>query len=100
MPNRNWGFATLLMVVGVSIVFGMILGGRLNAPPVVYAAPDSAGMHLSPAQAGAGAVSSFADIVDRCLPAVVTVTSVSRGEGGEGEGESEGESWHPFQDDP
>ena len=37
MPNRTPGLFPLLAVIGISIVFGMILGGKLNAPPVMLA---------------------------------------------------------------
>ena len=40
--NRKASFAALLAVVAVSIVFGMILGGKLNTPPVVHAARETA----------------------------------------------------------
>ena len=30
MQNRAYGFVALLAVIGVSIVFGMLLGGRLE----------------------------------------------------------------------
>ena len=38
--SRTFGFASLLAVIGISIIFGMILGGRLNAPQVTFAAPS------------------------------------------------------------
>jgi len=94
MQNRTKGFAAMLLVMGVSIVFGMILGGKLNAPPVGLAAPDSSPMQLAPAVAAAGGAVDFADIVEQSLPAVVTVTSTAQG------GEEEREPAHPFLDDP
>ena len=36
--NRTYSLVTVLAVVGVSIIFGMVLGGRLNAPDVALAA--------------------------------------------------------------
>ena len=40
--SRKSSVAALLGVVAVSIVFGMIVGGRLNAPAVLHAAPPAA----------------------------------------------------------
>ena len=40
--NRKGSFAALLGVVGISIIFGMIVGGKLNAPPVMHAAAPAA----------------------------------------------------------
>ena len=55
MVNRAVGFASLLAVIGVSIVFGMLLGGRLNAPQVVLAAPQST-LQLAPAASGVAGI--------------------------------------------
>ncbi len=88
--KRSYGFLTLLGVVAVSIVFGMIVGGKLNAPRVVLAAPErpagrtAAGPAVALAPALAGSRGDFADIVEAVSPAVVGVTnSLSRGEGGD-----------------
>jgi hypothetical protein len=64
MKNPKFGFASLLAVIGISIVFGMLLGGRLNAPQVTFAAPTGGVVRLVPAVTGAG-TTSFADIVER-----------------------------------
>jgi serine protease Do len=93
MQNRTLGLAALLAVIGISIVFGMILGGRLNAPPVMLAAP----LQLAPqitASVGVAGGSDFADIVERSMPAVVSVTSTARGSDPHAEVE------HPMMDDP
>ena len=92
MQNRAFGFLGMLAVMGVSIVFGMILGGRLNAPPVMLAAPTTPPLQLAPRSVGGVAYTDFADIVETSLPAVVSVTSTSRGG-------DEGGSPHPFMDD-
>jgi serine protease Do len=63
MNNRTFGFASLLAVIGVSIVFGMILGGR----------------QLAPAATGPGPTLDFADVVERAMPAVVSVRSINLG---------------------
>ena len=78
MQNRVYGFTALLLVIGGSIVFGMILGGRLNAPPIALAGPDLAPIQLAPAASG-GPSTGFADIVEVALPAVVGVVSSKRG---------------------
>ncbi len=75
MQNRTFGVLTLLAVMGVSVVFGMILGGKLNAPNIVLAAPAAAELRLAPAATGAAGVTDFADIVERSIPAVVAVTA-------------------------
>jgi serine protease Do len=76
--NRKLGFAALLAVIGVSIVFGMIVGGRLNAPRVMQAARESTPLYTqAPAFAGGVTVPSFADIADGANPAVVSVTNTS-----------------------
>ena len=84
MQTRAFGFAALLAVIGISIVFGMVLGGRLNAPPVALAAPDRASLQLTPKTSGVSPVGSFADIVEEALPAVVSVTSTRTGEDEDG----------------
>jgi serine protease Do len=101
LQDRGWGFVALLAVIGVSIVFGMILGGKLNAPAVALAAPavGSAPMQLAPASTVATPTVNFADIVERSLPAVVAVTSTHIGDGDEEENPSAPEG-HPFFNDP
>jgi serine protease Do len=97
--NRKWTFPLLLAVVGVSIVFGMVLGGRLNAPQIALAARDVPVVGLAssaaPAVSGAGA-GDFADIAERSIPAVVGITSTSVKKAGQ-----TGEDPHElFRDDP
>ena len=75
--NRKASFAALLAVVGVSIIFGMILGGRLNAPDVMKAAssvPATPAAFATPSNSGHGlALPDFSDIASETLPAVVGV---------------------------
>ncbi len=92
MKNRNFGFVSLLAVIGVSIVFGMLLGGRLNAPRVTFAAPASAPLQLAPAVTSGG-VTSFADIVENSMPAVVSVRSTNLAGEGEEEGDEQSPEW-------
>ncbi len=78
--SRKSSFAWMLAVVGVSIVFGMVIGGKLNAPRVMFAAPPAAPASAAapaslPAPA-AGAV-DFADVVEASIPAVVQIVSTS-----------------------
>ncbi len=84
MENRASGFVALLVVIGVSIVFGMVVGGRLNAPQVVHAAPNNGPVRLAPASTAGAGVQSFADIVEQALPAVVGVTATKLRDDGEG----------------
>lgn len=79
MQHRALGFASLLAVIGVSIVFGMLLGGRLNSPPPVLAAPEHGAIQLAPAATSIQGMPDLADIVERAMPAVVSVTSTHLG---------------------
>jgi serine protease Do len=89
--------AALFGVVAVSIVFGMIVGGRLNAPAIMHAASPAA-MGAFPAATKAPertvALPDFSEIAQDALPAVVGVQNTSfdksggGGEGDDGEGES------------
>lgn len=82
--SRRGSFAAMLTVVGASVILGMILGGRLNAPPVaraarsVAAAPATMPLPLaSIAPEGASALPDFADVVEQTIPAVVAVVNTS-----------------------
>jgi serine protease Do len=86
MNSRSMAFASLLAVIGVSIVFGMILGGRLNSPTVSYAAPSIALAATKPAVEPRG-MQSFADIAEAAMPAVVSVRSAKLPDEGEAQGE-------------
>ncbi len=97
--SRKSSVLALLGVVAVSIVFGMIVGGRLNAPAVMHAAPVAATAAFPAATSAAERTVSlpdFSEIAADTLPAVVGVqnTTVDRGGDAEAEGENEG------QDDP
>ena len=82
MKNRTFGFASLLAVIAVSIVFGMLLGGRLNSPQTAFAAPSTgSAIHLAPAAVGPAV--DFAEIVEKAIPAVVSVRAIYLGQGGE-----------------
>jgi serine protease Do len=87
MNSRSTGFVSLLVVIGVSIVFGMLLGGRLNAPAVSFAAP-AISLAATRSAADVRGLPSFADIVETSMPAVVSVRSAVLPEAeAEGEGE-------------
>ncbi len=81
MNNRAFGMVALIAVVAVSVVFGMVLGARLTPPRVIHADTSpasfarSAPLQLAPAQTKAAGATSFADIVETSLPAVVGVTN-------------------------
>jgi serine protease Do len=98
--NRKAGFVALLGVVAVSIIFGMILGGRLNAPPVVHAAKQTAVPAAFPVAADTGTASvmlpDFSDIAEGATPAVVGVQNTSYQRPGQDTEEEEG----PQLDDP
>ena len=81
--NRTYSLVTILAVVGISVVFGMVLGGKLNAPDVALAASrtsalsiddDSPVRPVAPAMAPAGRM-DFADVAETALAAVVSITN-------------------------
>ena len=99
MSNRGFQFLSLLAVIGVSIVFGVVVGGWLNAPRVVLAQPVAGGIQLAPAQSGGTMVGDFADTVEAAMPAVVRVTSSRLPDGassGEREPDPERDLWRWF----
>jgi len=100
--NRTSGFLALLAVVAVSVVFGMMLGGKLNTPPAMNAAgPVADAGHQSannyPSSAAAAAP-DFADIVEAALPAVVGVTNTSVK--GANSAEQQDDPHQQFRNDP
>jgi serine protease Do len=71
-------FVSLLAVIGLSVVFGMVVGGKLNAPQVALAVSPETPLQLAPATVAAQpVVRGFADVVEAALPSVVRVTSSS-----------------------
>ena len=76
--NRTYSLVTVLAVVGVSIVFGMILGGKLNAPDVALAAARASTLsiddgslraRIAAGNGDAGAAPRATDVrVELCLP--------------------------------
>ena len=98
MNKGSLGFLSLLLVIGVSVVLGVIIGGKLNAPPVAHAAPKHQPIKLAPANSGTVIGADFADVVEASIPAVVGVTTTRQGDRGssggsnqqpEGQGEQE-----------
>jgi serine protease Do len=63
-------------VIGVSIVFGMLVGGKLNAPRPMLAAEPLPVLAPAPVQPGAAATMDFADVAEVALPAVVNIQSM------------------------
>ncbi len=80
MSNRGIGFISLLAVIGVSIVFGMLVGGKLNAPNTMLAAEPTPLPASAAVQKGTTTAVDFADVVEVALPAVVNITSVFAGD--------------------
>ena len=98
--NRKYGFLALLAVVGVSIVFGMILGGKLNSPQTMLAAGGRgllAGLEAPAYEAGGAAAPDFADIVEAAIPAVVSVANTQVKKQME---ENREDPHNPFRNDP
>lgn len=81
--RSRYGFAAMLAVVGCSIVIGMVLGARFDSPPSAAARPESGSLQVtrSVGPAPAAAV-DFSEIVERSIPAVVSVnnTQISESE--------------------
>jgi serine protease Do len=96
--SRKSSVLALLGVVAVSIVFGMIVGGRLNAPAVMHAAPAATVAFPAASSAPERTVllPDFSEIASDTLPAVVGVQNTMVDRGGDAEAEGDGES----QDDP
>src|SRR5262245_47160271 len=90
--NRKWSLAALFGVVAVSIVFGMIVGGRLNAPAVLHAAPPAASAAFPAATSAPERTISlpdFSEIATDTLPAVVGVQNTTVDKSGDADGEEE-----------
>ena len=91
--SRKSSVAALLGVVAVSIVFGMILGGRLNAPAVMHAAPSATVAFPAATSAPERTVSlpDFSEIASDTLPAVVGVqnTMVDKNRDAQADGDNE-----------
>jgi serine protease Do len=85
--DKKYSFAALLAVIAVSIVFGMVLGGKLNAPQGMFAAREGIVLAQSPLVGAGAAPADFADIAEAAIPAVVSVTntSVAKNEGEDGD---------------
>ncbi len=76
MKTRSVSFS-LFAVIGVSIVFGIVIGGFINAPKVALAAPRAIqpAVNMAPAVTANSGVRDFADVVANSVDAVVSVTS-------------------------
>jgi serine protease Do len=96
--NKGIGFVSLLAVIGVSIVFGMLIGGELNAPQAMFA--SEAGQKQTAAMQAAVPAVSFADVVENSLPAVVGISSRFKPEPGQPSRQPESleEFWQWFAD--
>jgi serine protease Do len=94
--NRKWSLAALLGVVAVSIIFGMVVGGRLNAPAVLHAAPPAATTAAFPAASSSPektiALPDFSAIAADTLPAVVGVQNTTVDKSGDAQAEGDDDS--------
>jgi len=92
--NRKSTLAALLGVVAVSIIFGMIVGGRLNAPAVMHAAASSSGAFPAATVAPERTVAlpDFSEVASETLPAVVGVQNTTVDKNGDPEADGDGES--------
>jgi len=88
MTDRRYSFLALLFVIGASVVFGMIVGGKLNAPQVVLAAGDHVWLDKPRAATPAVATVDFADVVEEAMPAVVAIRNITILKGGDDPHES------------
>jgi serine protease Do len=97
MSNRGLSFVSLLAVIGLSIIFGMVVGGRLNTPRTALAAPPQTALQLAPAATSRAGATNFADVVEQSIPAVVRVTSSRVRGSGEDEARGRGDDlWRFF----
>jgi serine protease Do len=95
---------SFLAVIGVSIVFGIVIGGFINAPNVALATPLVAqpAVNLAPAVIRDSPVRDFADVADRSMDSVVSVTSRDERQDSESEGQPRApqDLFHFFFGDP
>ncbi|HET9299017.1 MAG TPA: Do family serine endopeptidase [Candidatus Polarisedimenticolaceae bacterium] len=84
--EKKYSFAALLAVIAFSIVFGMVLGGRLNSPQGMFAARPGIVLAQNPLVGPGAAPADFADIAEAAIPAVVSVTNTSVGKNEEEQG--------------
>ena len=97
--SRKSSLAALLGVVAVSIVFGMIVGGRLNAPAVMHAAPEATAAAFPAATLAPErtiALPDFSEIASDTLPAVVGVQNTTVDKSGDADAGGDDDS----PDDP
>ena len=100
--KSRYGFAAMLAVVGFSIVLGMVLGARFDSPPSANAAktdPGSLQVSRSTGPAPTAAV-DFSEIVDRSIPAVVSVNNTQIDSSPQGEARGDDPLFRFFFGDP
>jgi len=88
MKTRSVSFS-LLAVIGLSIVFGIVIGGFINAPKVALAASPAIqpAVNMAPAVTANSGLRDFADVVANSVDAVVSVTSRDDGVESENDGD-------------
>jgi serine protease Do len=75
--SRRMQFVTLSLIVGVSVIFGMLITTSLyQAPRIRAEASTLSSLPAMPASAQPAALPSFADIAEKANPAVVAIRSV------------------------
>ena len=80
--KRTAQFLSMVGIIGLSVIAGMVLGGRLNSPDFAMALPqmERGAVALPAARAVPEVVTDFADVVEDAIPAVVSVTSTANAE--------------------
>lgn len=80
MKTRSFGIS-LLAVIGLSIVFGIVLGGFIHSPRTAHAVgPAEPGLvQLAPAATRSAGIRDFADVVEESMEGVVGVTAQNDG---------------------
>lgn len=79
--NFRVSLSALIAAVAISVAMGMLIGIRIDDPPMALAAPDGPVPELSPPIRVAPALTGtlrpdFADIAEAAIPAVVGITNV------------------------
>ena len=88
MKARSVSFS-LFVVIGTSIVFGIVLGGWIHPPQVALAAaPSPLIVRPAPALSNSSGIRDFADVAEASMSAVVSVTSRDDGERDESDDDS------------
>jgi serine protease Do len=98
VKSRSFGIS-LLAVIGISTVFGIVLGGWIHTPRVAHAAgPAEPGVvQLAPAATRSAGIRDFADVVEESMAGVVGVTAQNDGSSDDGEAPSDDQRRELFE---